>query len=337
MKNPGVRRKPLQIPKISEMAEAIRAGNIPLLSKAITLTESTRPQDRIYSEELIQVLMPYTGNSIRVGITGVPGVGKSSFIECLGQRLTANQIHLAVLAVDPSSPLSGGSILGDKTRMENLSRNAFAYIRPTAAGNTLGGVAARTRESILLCEAAGFSVIFVETVGVGQSEVMVQEMTDFFLLLMLPGAGDELQGIKKGIVEMADLIVIHKADGDTMPKAKRAQVDYQQAMHFLPPRADQWMPEVLLASSLTGDGIQEVWNTILRFKDIAKNSGSFTTRRNIQSGQWFLHSLEGLAKENLYAFIHSNEEAQAIRKDALEGKMNPMLAARKIFNALMKL
>jgi LAO/AO transport system kinase len=331
MKNPVIKRKAWTIPDIPEMAHAILSGNIPFLSKAITLTESTRPDHRQYSEELIQTLLPHTGNSIRIGITGVPGVGKSSFIEALGQNLIQAGHRLAVLAVDPSSPLSGGSILGDKTRMEQLSRNPNAYIRPTAAGHTLGGVAARTRESVLLCEAAGFSVICIETVGVGQSEVMVREMTDFFLLMMLPGAGDELQGMKKGIVEMADLIVIHKADGEMMTKAKRAQVDYLQALHFNPPRADAWIPEVCLASSLSGEGIQPIWEIILRFQKHTIQNGSFNTRRKIQSGQWFHHSLELLIHNQLNHYLHTNASAQAIQKKALAGEMNPLLAARTIF------
>jgi LAO/AO transport system kinase len=332
MKNPGIKRKAWNIPDIPEMAQAIRAGNIPYLSKAITLTESTRPEHRMYAEELIQTLMPFTGNSIRIGITGIPGVGKSTFIESLGKHLILAGHRLAVLAVDPSSPLSGGSILGDKTRMEQLSRNPNAYIRPTPAGHALGGVAARTRESVLLCEAAGFSVIFIETVGVGQSEVMVREMTDFFLLMMLPGAGDELQGIKKGIVEMADLIVIHKADGEMKTKAKRAQVDYLQALHFMPPRSDAWVPEVCLASSLSGEGIQAIWEIILRFKGHSTQNGSFQNRRHIQSGQWFHHSLELLLQNQLNQYLHTSGSAQLIQKQALAGEMNPLLAARKIFS-----
>ncbi|MEL0005789.1 MAG: methylmalonyl Co-A mutase-associated GTPase MeaB, partial [Luminiphilus sp.] len=255
-------------------AEAILAGDRRALAKAITLVESQRESDRDAAQQLLSELLPHTGQSIRVGVTGVPGVGKSTFIEAFGQAVIEQGHQLAVLAVDPSSPVAGGSILGDKTRMETLSRSDRAFIRPSPAGQALGGVAFKTRESLLLCEAAGFDVILVETVGVGQSEHQVAGMVDFFLLLMLPGGGDELQGIKKGILELADAIVVNKADGASEPLAKTTQQHYRGAMSLLNHGA-AWEPRVMTCSALKGIGIAEVWQTIREYADTAKSDGRF--------------------------------------------------------------
>lgn len=332
MKNPQVTRKRLPYPSLEEWVNRIRAGEVSFLSQAITLMESSLPEDRKLAEVLIQEVLPYSGNSIRIGITGVPGVGKSTFIEAFGCKLTAQSKKVAVLAVDPSSPVSGGSILGDKTRMEKLSGDTHAYIRPSPSGHTLGGVSARTRESILLCEAAGYEIILVETVGVGQSEVLVKDMTDFFLLLMLPGAGDELQGMKKGIIEMADLMVIHKADGDNLKRARRAQVDYQQALHLLPLRQVDWNPEVVMASSLTGEGLDAIWNKILDYKSSTQASGRLTENRRTQMADWFQQTLNEMLLDYLSKKWKDNPESAKIRQAAIAGQMNPVLAARKIFD-----
>lgn len=335
MKNPRIKRTPWTIPPLPEMVQAVRSGNRTALSRAITLTESSRTDDRLYAEQLIQELMPFTGNSIRVGITGVPGAGKSTFIENLGIQLVEQGHSLAVLAVDPSSPVSGGSILGDKTRMEKLSQSPHAFIRPSAAGHTLGGVASRTRESLLLCEAAGYSVIFVETVGVGQSEVMVRDMVDVFLLLMLPGAGDELQGMKKGIMEMADILVVHKSDGDFETKARRARTDYVQALHLLPARPDGWTIPVLMASSLTGNGLSGVWENVLDFQKTTSANGAFGRRRQHQSLQWWEQSVETLVLEHTRRQLNDNPQAQQLQAAVLSGELSPVLAARKMLDMIL--
>lgn len=249
------------------------------LSKAITLVESTRPEHNEQAQEIIQQLLPHTGNSIRIGITGVPGVGKSTFIDAFGTYLVEKGKRVAVLAIDPSSTISKGSILGDKTRMENLVNHPNAYIRPTAAGNALGGVAKATGESILLCEAAGFDIILVETVGVGQSETTVKNLTDFFLLLMLAGAGDELQGMKRGIMEMADLILINKADGDNIDKAKKAAQQYKQALHLFPAADNGWVPQTDICSAYTKEGIDRCWNTVEKFVALQQENGYFSKKR----------------------------------------------------------
>lgn len=335
MKNPGIRRKRLVLPEPHAWAEAIRAGDRVLLSRAITLTESARAQDRTLSEQLIQLVLPYTGKSVRIGITGVPGVGKSTFIDTLGTLLTTQGHKVAVLAVDPSSPVSGGSILGDKTRMEQLASDPKAFIRPTAAGETLGGVAARTRETILLCEAAGFDVILVETVGVGQSETLVHGMTDFFLLLMLPGAGDELQGMKKGIVEMADLLVIHKSDGDNLLKARIARKDYQHALHLLPARENGWNPDVYMASSISKTGISDIWESIQKFEKQTLASGHFNARRAEQALDWYEQTLKELVLTYVYSHPALIAQGPILESEVRQGKINPVLAARQIFESIL--
>lgn len=271
---------------ISQLAAGVRSGNIRSLAKAITLIESRNPDHAVRATELLDILLPETGNTIRVGISGVPGVGKSTFIEALGMNLIRQGHRIAILAVDPSSQLSGGSILGDKTRMEELAREQNAFIRPSPASDTLGGVARKTRETMLLCEAAGYDIIIVETVGVGQSEITVASMVDFFLLLQLTGAGDELQGIKKGVMEIADAILINKAEGDNRPRAELARKQYQNALHLLKPKSPNWIVPVQLCSALHNQGITEIWLKILDFVTIMQQNGEFQQKRRLQATDW---------------------------------------------------
>ena len=277
-------------PDIDTLFRGVCAGDRSHLARAITLVESRAPKHRTLAQQLMQRILPHTGGALRVGLTGVPGAGKSTFIEALGMALCAQGKKVAVLAVDPSSSIHGGSILGDKTRMEDLSRHANAFIRPSPSGSSLGGVAARTREALLLCEAAGYDVILVETVGVGQSETEVRTMTDFFLLLQIAGAGDELQGIKKGVIELADAIVVNKADGDNQVKADLAKVEYSRVLHFLHPFTPGWQPQALSCSALQGDGIDQVWALVLEFREQMSASGVFEQRRREQNVDWF-HAL----------------------------------------------
>ena len=291
-------------------AETIRSGQRRALAKGITLIESLRAEDRERAQDLLGELLPYTGNSVRIGITGVPGVGKSTFIEAFGLHLLEQGKRVAVLAVDPSSPLAGGSILGDKTRMEVLSRAENAFIRPSPAGSTLGGVAQRTRETMLLCEAAGFDVILVETVGVGQSEHQVAGMVDFFMLLMLPGGGDELQGIKKGILELADALIINKADGESLGLAKQAKQHYQNAMHLLRHEGD-WTPQVKTCSALKNEGIAEVWDMVLEFWRMSEAAGELQRAREAQRLAW----LRQLIQEGLQARFHAHPGVKVAMPD----------------------
>jgi len=285
----------------TEMANGVRAGNRRLLAKAITLIESTLPAHQQMARDVIQQLLPYTGQAIRLGITGVPGVGKSVFIENLGMNLIQQGHRLAVLAVDPSSSRSGGSILADKTRMENLSGQADAFIRPSPAGNTLGGGARKTRETLLACEAAGFDVVIVETVGVGQSETTVSSMVDFFLVLMLAGAGDELQGIKKGVLELADAVAINKADGDNRENAERARRAYENALHFLMPVTRTWQPPVLACSGQTNQGLDAIWQTVLDHRAKLSATGELGARRRRQAVAWMWALIEEGLKERFFA------------------------------------
>src|SRR3954465_13109021 len=277
---------------IKSLAHDLRAGSRAALARAITLVESRRRDHPALPGELVQMLLPDTGRAVRVGITGSPGVGKSTTIDALGMFLIERGHKVAVLAVDPSSARSGGSILGDKTRMARLSASDSAYIRPSPAAGTLGGVAAKTREAMLLCEAAGFDVVLVETVGIGQSETAVCDMTDFFLALMLPGAGDELQCIKKGLVELADMIGVNKADGDNIKRANLAAAEYRGALHILSPRSEHWQPPVLTCSALTGAGITELWQKILDHRTAMKACGEFAERRRQQQVKWMWSMLE---------------------------------------------
>ncbi len=295
---------------IKEIQEGILSGSRQWLSRGITLVESQLHEDRQASSELIDALIAASGGSLRIGITGVPGVGKSTFIEAFGTFLTDYGKKLAVLSVDPSSTLTKGSILGDKTRMAELSMNENAFIRPSPSGNSLGGVASSTRESILLCEAAGFDVVIVETVGVGQSETLVKEMVDFFLLLMLPGSGDELQGIKRGIMEMADGIFINKADGNA-ERAKRARKDFQNALHLFPPTRSGWKIPVEMGSSLEKKGMEEMWSQLSAFEKLTKENGFFEGQRKEQQIKWF-HQLIRQKLEN--DFFSSDEVTDKIKK-----------------------
>ncbi|MCL2245702.1 MAG: methylmalonyl Co-A mutase-associated GTPase MeaB, partial [Lentimicrobiaceae bacterium] len=283
-----------------EYVKGILTGNRVLLSQAITLIESTAHEDIVIAGKIIEKCLPYSGNSIRIGITGVPGVGKSTFIESFGKYLTALGKKLCVLAVDPSSEISKGSILGDKTRMEELSIDPNAFIRPSPSGLTLGGVARKTRETIILCEAAGFNVIIIETVGVGQSETMVKSMVDFFLLLMLSGAGDELQGIKRGIMEMADALIITKADGDNIAKATAAKALYKSALKLFPKNENGWEPPVDTCSAFLKESIANIWNMIQEFEKWTQENGYFQKHRTEQSVKTFFDWMNDLLKENFY-------------------------------------
>ena len=310
-------------------AEAILAGNRRALAKAITLVESQLPADRDAAQTLLTSLLPHTGRSIRVGITGVPGVGKSTFIEAFGQHVIDQGHRLAVLAVDPSSPVAGGSILGDKTRMETLSRSESAFIRPSPAGKALGGVAFKTRESLMLCEAAGFDVVLVETVGVGQSEHQVAGMVDFFLLLMLPGGGDELQGIKKGILELADAIVVNKADGASEALARTTQQHYRGAMSLLS-HDGFWEPRVMTCSALHGLGISEVWETITAFAEEARTNGAFEGARAGQNFSWMQQLVDEMLRSSLSSHPAVQGALPAIEEAVRSAQQTPLAAAQQI-------
>ena len=321
---------------IQQYEAGILIGDRTVLGQAITLVESTLKQDRLLAETLIEKILPKTGNSIRIGITGVPGVGKSTFIETLGDYVTSLGNKVAVLAIDPSSQKNKGSILGDKTRMETLSKNPNAFIRPTATGSSLGGVAGNTREAILLCEAAGYSTIIVETVGVGQSEVAVRGMVDFFLLLMLAGAGDELQGIKKGIMEMADSIVITKADGENVMKANHAMADFQHALHLFQPPDSGWPPKVSVASALQNKGIKEAWATIEGYVETTKANGYFTLSRQKQKLEWLQESFDYMLKQELLQLKKINSKLVVLQKKVIANQLSPSKAARNLMEELHK-
>lgn len=315
---------------LDDLETGILQNNRVVLSRAITLVESTLPDDQEMAERLLERVLPYTGNSLRIGITGVPGVGKSTFIEAIGAYIIEQSNRLAVLSVDPSSQVSGGSILGDKTRMETLSRNPHAFIRPSASGQSLGGVHTRTREAMLLCEAAGYNVVFIETVGVGQSETSVKEVTDFFLLLMLAGAGDELQGIKRGIMEMADALIITKADGDNVQASKIAKVQYQNALHLFPAAESGWIPQVATCSSSTGEGLERVWELIKQFENHTKVKGSFQKQRQKQNLSWMYEAIEWNLVESFYRHPAVKNYIATSENEVLEGKTTAITMARKL-------
>jgi LAO/AO transport system kinase len=310
--------------------QGIREGNRALLSKAITMVESALLRHQELAQEVIAGCVPHSGKSTRVGITGVPGVGKSTFIEALGKHLTVRGNKIAVLAIDPSSRRTKGSILGDKTRMEDLANDPNAYIRPSSSSGTLGGVARNTRESIILCEAAGYNIIFVETVGVGQSETAVHSMVDFFLLLMLAGAGDELQGIKRGIMEMADAIVINKADGDNVKKAELAAREYKNALHLFPPSHSGWTPLVITASSTEKTGIQATWQMVEDYMKLTHGSGYFDVRRKEQALHAFTDTIEEAIRQKFYQNPSVSSHLQSIQQDILSGKISPYAAAQEL-------
>ncbi len=315
---------------VEKIFKGIRNGDRSMLSRGITLIESNLTIDKNEAAELIKLCLPHSGKSIRIGITGVPGVGKSTFIETFGLNLIAQNKKVAVLAIDPSSTRTKGSILGDKTRMEILSTNHNAYIRPSASMGSLGGVARATREALILCEAAGFDIIMIETVGVGQSETAVSQFVDFFLLLMLAGGGDELQGIKRGIMEMADLIVINKADGDNINRAKQSATEYKNALHLFPSLPNKWIPDVLIASAIKNTGVEQVWEKIEQFVSLTNSNGWFLKNRHEQS----LGILKNSIDETLRSDFYNNEKTDELLKElelkVLNDQMNPYEAAEEL-------
>jgi LAO/AO transport system kinase len=320
-----------QDPPAARFVEGILAGDRSLLSRAITLVESRLPAHAAQAQEIIEGCMPHSGHSIRVGITGVPGVGKSTFIEALGMHLIeARAQKVAVLAVDPSSQFSGGSILGDKTRMERLSAHLDAFIRPSPSGGSLGGVTRRTRETIILCEAAGFRNVLVETVGVGQSETVVASMVDFFLLLMLAGAGDELQGIKRGIMELADLLAINKADGDNKDRANAARAEYQTALRMFPPTASGWQPRVLTCSALTNTGIPEIWDAVVDHHRLVSRSGFLRDRRQAQLVDWLEAAIADQIQDAFRQDASVAATQDSLRVQVRDAAVSPSKAAAEL-------
>lgn len=316
--------------KAEEYIDGILNGNRVILSRAITIIESNLESDKKLAKEIIQAVLPRSGNSIRIGITGVPGVGKSTFIEVFGKHLIGQGHKVAILSIDPSSQRSKGSILGDKTRMEELANLENAYIRPSASGDTLGGVANKTGETMLLCEAADYDVVLIETVGVGQSETAVHGMTDFFLLLMLSGAGDELQGIKKGIMEMADMVVINKADGDNIRRSEMAKLQYQNALHIFPRSESGWTPVVSTASSTKNIGIDYVWDKISTYKKLVLENGYFKQNRINQQIQWMYNNINEELKRLFYDSEDIKQHLKILEKDIVSSKISPVKAAQNI-------
>ena len=313
--------------------EGIRLGNRTVLSQAITLIESTNEKHQEIAQQIIEKCLPFSGNSIRIGITGVPGGGKSTFINALGKQITGQEKKLAVLAIDPSSQKTKGSILGDKTRMDDLAIDTLAFIRPSPSAGSLGGVARATRETIILCEAAGFEVIFVETVGVGQSETAVHSMVDFFLLLMLAGAGDELQGIKRGIMEMADTIAINKADDDNLLKAKTARLEYANALHLFPPSESGWIPKAEICSALTNFNIDKVWEIILSYQRHNLASGYWHNKRKKQSKYWLHETINEGLLHLFYSKPHIKLMIENLENEVIENKISPFKAAKNLIES----
>ena len=319
-------------PSTDQFVTQILKGDITFLSRAITLVESTNVKHQEKATEILERCLPYANKSIRIGITGVPGVGKSTFIESFGKQLTSQGKKIAVLAIDPSSSVNKGSILGDKTRMEELVTDANAFIRPSPSGTSLGGVAQKTRESIILCEAAGFDTIIIETVGVGQSETAVHSMVDFFLLLKIAGAGDELQGIKRGIIEMADAIVINKADGDNVQNAKIAKTEFNRALHLYPPKESTWQPKVLTCSSLQHNGIIAIDELINKYLKLTKENGYFTKRRNEQNIYWLKVTIDQQLKDAFYKNKKIAKQLDLELKKLEQGNTTPFNAAKRLLN-----
>jgi LAO/AO transport system kinase len=320
-------------PSIEMLSEGVLNGDRGLLARAITLIESNAEHHFHPAQELLHKVLPHSGRSIRIGISGVPGAGKSTFIEAFGMFLCNAGHRVAVLAVDPSSSISGGSILGDKTRMEELSKHQHAYIRPSPSGGKLGGVHRKTRETILLCEAAGFDVILVETVGVGQSEVTIREMVDFFMLLVLTGAGDELQGMKKGIMELADSIVVHKADGENREKANRTKMEYNRILHFLQPATKGWVTKAITCSSIQKEGISEIWSLIVDFKEKGASSGALEERRRVQSREWIYAMVTDQLQFNFFHHPEIKKHLPEIEEKVMEGKLTAASGVDLLFNS----
>lgn len=328
--NPNFVHKRGSLKAKEDYVEGIRAGNTTLLSQAITLIESSKKINRELGQEILEECMPWTGNSVRIGITGVPGVGKSTFIEAMGQRILKEEKKLAVLTIDPSSSRSGGSILGDKTRMQHLSNHKNAFIRPSPTSGTLGGVARKSRETMLLCEAAGYDTIFIETVGVGQSETAVHSMVDFFLLLMLAGAGDELQGIKRGIMEMADLIAINKAEGENRQTAKNAAREYKNALTLFPDPPSGWKPPVVTCSALLGVGIEEIWQHVEQYLRLTRENGYFRQKRKEQAAYWMYESIHEQLKDQFYKHPGVQTRLQKTESRVQKGEISSFKAAEEL-------
>lgn len=325
-------RKPAEkTADIEKIAEGVKNGSRLYLGKAITLLESSNPAHKIQGQDLLNLLLPHTGKSIRIGITGVPGAGKSTFIETFGEMLTASGYRVAVLAIDPSSSISGGSILGDKTRMEQLARNPDAFIRPSPTAGTLGGVHKKTRETMLLCEAAGYEVVLVETVGVGQSETLVRGMVDMFLLLVLTGAGDELQGMKKGILELADAIVVHKADGNNLKLAQKTVSEYKQMLHFLQPATENWKTKSIPVSSVEKTGITEVWEMVQEFESTAKKNDVFKKRRQQQTKDWFRSMITDELHSRFFEDPSRREKVKQLENQVLNDQLTVSQAIVSLF------
>lgn len=324
-------------PSFKEYIEGILNADRSILSQAITLVESTLPKHNELAQEIINHCLPNTGKSIRIGITGIPGVGKSTFIETFGLYLTEKEKRtVAVLAIDPSSERSKGSILGDKVRMERLSLHPDAFIRPSPTGGSLGGVAKSTRESILLCEAAGFDTIIIETVGVGQSEIAVDSMVDFFLLLLLAGAGDEIQGMKRGIMEMADTVAITKADGDNISRAKLAKREFENAIHLFPAKEGGWVPEVTTCSSIENKGIEEIWHTITKHHDLIENNGVLEKKRRGQAKKWMHESILYGLEKSFYSKEDISQIVNKLETEVVKGEKSPFTAAQELLDTYFK-
>lgn len=333
--NPYFRKTKRRELSVDDYVEGILDGNITILSRAITLVESLRPEHYEQAQQIIERCLPHSGKSIRIGVTGVPGAGKSTFIEAVGNMVTGLGHKLSVLAIDPSSERSGGSILGDKTRMETLVHNNDVFIRPSPSAGSLGGVARKTRETTILCEAAGFDVIFIETVGVGQSETAVHSMVDMFLLLQIAGAGDELQGIKRGIMEMADLIAITKADSDNKTKADFASSHYRNALNLFPMPESGWKPRVLTCSAYEKTGIREVWSEIEDFLKFTKANGFFVSNRNRQAKYWMYETINETLREGFYYNEAVGKRIPSIERDVLANKVSPFVAAKELMGIYM--
>ena len=334
--NPYFVRRKRRVMTTEEYVEGILAGNITILAQAITLIESNNPTHYAQAQEIIERCLPYSGKSVRIGITGVPGAGKSSFIEAVGNMVTSYNHKLAVLAIDPSSERSGGSILGDKTRMESICHNPNIFVRPSPSAGSLGGVARKTRETIVLCEAAGYDVIFIETVGVGQSETAVHSMVDMFMMLQISGAGDELQGIKRGIMEMADMMVITKADGENIKKAELAKAQYQGALHLFPLADSGWRPQVYTCSSHAGTGLEEVWQGVEQYLQHIELNGYFMANRNRQNKYWMYETITETLKSSFYNNPEIEAKMADIEKRVLDAKLSSFIAAKELLDIYFK-